>query len=113
MQRKTEITQQDLKFYTSQRLTDTDDGGGQMTGTVLNGTTNELFNAVSDLDKTRGRVNVRLAYAAVSRADAAALLGANVIISEPPEDPAVSILACPADYSLNFGTINSIKLFQT
>lgn len=98
MQRKTEITQQDLKFYASQRLTDTDDGGGAMTGVQLNGTTNELFNAVSDLDKTRGRVNVRLAYAAVSRTDAAALLGANVIISEPPEDPAISILACPADY---------------
>ena len=52
MQRKTEITQQDLKFYASQRLTDTDDGGGAMTGVQLNGTTNELFNAVSDLDKT-------------------------------------------------------------
>lgn len=98
MKRKTEITQQDLKFYASQRLTDADDGGGAMTSVELNGTVNEFFPAVSDLDKTRGRVNVRLAYAAVNRPDASALLGANVIISEPPSDPAVSILACPADY---------------
>lgn len=98
MERTTEITQQDLRFFASQRLTDQDDGGGAMTGVELNGADNEFFDAVSDLDKTRGRVNVRLAYATVSRDDAAELLGANVIISEPPNDPAVSVLACQADF---------------
>lgn len=43
MERKTEITQQDLRFYASQRLTDQDDGGGAMTGVELNGADNEFF----------------------------------------------------------------------
>ena len=46
------LTQQDLRIYPSQRLTDTPDGGGLMVGMPLTGADNELFPPVSDLDRT-------------------------------------------------------------
>ena len=39
-QQTTRLTQQDLKIYPSERLTDTDDGGGLMRGTALTGADN-------------------------------------------------------------------------
>ncbi|MDK4689696.1 hypothetical protein [Kingella negevensis] len=94
----TQLTQQDLRIYKSQRNTDTDDGGGAMTSTPLTGKDNELFNPISDVDRTMGAFDARLTYAAVLRGDDSALLGANVIVSQPPEQDNVSVLMLPADY---------------
>lgn len=92
----TKIKQQDLKFYPSERLTDTDDGGGLRVGTPLTGAVNELFDPVSDADKTMGGFDMRLIYAGVDRTDDEALLGANMIIATPPVDEGVSYLLMAA-----------------
>ena len=65
MQRHTELTQQDLRIYKSQRLTDTPDGGGRMVNEPLTGADNELFPPISDVDKAMGAFDAREAYAAV------------------------------------------------
>ncbi len=92
----TKIKQQDLKFFPSERLTDTDDGGGLRVGTPLTGEVNELFNPVSDVDRTLGGFDMRLIYAGVDRDDDEPLLGANTIIATPPADPSVSYLLMAA-----------------
>lgn len=92
MARTTRLTQQDLKIYPSQRLTDTDDGGGQMVGTPLTGADNELFNPVSDVDRTMGSFDARLVYPGVLRNDTEPLFGANFVISTPPKADYVSYL---------------------
>lgn len=93
---KTKITQKDLQIHLSERLTDTDDGGGQMTNRVLTGADNELFPPVSDVDRTMGSFDVRLVYPAVIRADAEPLYGAHVMISEPARADNVSFLLVKA-----------------
>lgn len=98
MQRHTELTQQDLRIYKSQRLTDTPDGGGRMVNEPLTGADNELFPPISDVDKAMGAFDARAAYAAVLRDDAAGLYGANVIVSQPPKAENVSILLVKGDF---------------
>ena len=46
---KTKVNQQDLKIYPSERLTQTDDGGGMPLGTPLTGELNELFQPISSI----------------------------------------------------------------
>lgn len=98
MKQSTAITRQDLQIYKSQRLTDTPDGGGMMTNVALQGIDNELFDPISDVDRTMGALDTRLIYPAVLRNDAEKLLGANVIVSQPPEAENASILIVPADH---------------
>ena len=99
-QQTTRLTQQDLKIYPSERLTDTDDGGGLMRGTALTGADNELFPPVSDVDRTMGAVNTRLVYPAVLRDDEEPLYGGHCIISERPAMDNVSFLLFEAQ---NYG----------
>lgn len=94
----TELTEQNLRIYKSQRLTDTDDGGGMMTREPLTGANNELFNPVSTLDNTMGGFDVRLVYPAVLTDNTASLLGANIIINQPPAAPNVSVLLVKGDH---------------
>lgn len=90
--RHTQLTTQDLKFYPTENLTDSDDGGGLMVRDSLTGADNELFNPVSDQDRTIGRFSARSVHAAVRRPDAAKLGGAHVIISKPAKAANVSHL---------------------
>ena len=64
-QKHTQLTTQNLRIYKSQRLTDTDDGGGMMVSEALTGADNELFPPVSTLDNTMGGFDARLVYPAV------------------------------------------------
>ena len=90
--RHTQLTTQDLRFYPTENLTDSDDGGGLMVRDPLTGADNELFNPVSDQDRTIGRFSARSVHAAVRRPDAAKLGGAHVIISKPAKAAHVSHL---------------------
>ena len=90
--RHTQLTTQDLRFYPTENLTDSDDGGGLMVRDPLTGADNELFNPVSDQDRTIGRFSARAVHAAVRRPDAAKLGGAHVIISKPAKAANVSHL---------------------
>lgn len=97
-QKHTQLTTQNLRLYKSQRLTDTDDGGGMMVNEALTGEDNELFSPVSTLDNTMGGFDARLVYPAVLVRGTATLLGANIIISKPAEAENVSVLLVKGDY---------------
>ena len=97
-QKHTQLTTQNLRIYKSQRLTDTDDGGGMMVNEALTGADNELFSPVSTLDNTVGGFDARLVYPAVLVRGTSTLLGANIIISKPAEAENVSVLLVKGDY---------------
>lgn len=87
------IETKDLVLYKSERLTDTEDGGGKYSGQVIiDGQSNNLFNDVSEMDRTMGDVSMRKIFPAVITEDTDALMGATVFISENPQDPNVSAL---------------------
>lgn len=97
-QKHTQLTTQNLRLYKSQRLTDTDDGGGMMVNEALTGAENELFPPVSTLDNTLGGFDARLVYPAVLVRGTSTLLGANMMISKPAEAEHVSVLLVKGDY---------------
>lgn len=81
------ITEQDIKLLQSARMTDTPDGGGRMTGNVVqSGVDNNIFDDVSNLDRVYGNVSLRKVFPAVLTNDTDKYLGSRVIIDEPPED---------------------------
>lgn len=87
------IETKDLVLYKSERLTDTEDGGGKYSGQVIvDGQSNNLFNDVSEMDRTMGDVSMRKIFPAVITEDTDSLMGATVFISENPQDPNVSAL---------------------
>lgn len=87
------IETKDLVLYESERLTDNDDGGGKYNGQIIiDGQSNNLFDDVSELDRTMGDVSMRKIFPAVTTNDTDKLMGATVFISENPKDPNVSAL---------------------
>ncbi len=93
---KTKVNQQDLKIYPSERLTQTDDGGGMPLGMPLTGELNELFQPISSIARVNGAFYAVLEYMGVLRADDEPLIGAFAAITKPPSDPTVSYLMFPA-----------------
>lgn len=82
------ITSADIKVLASERMNDSADGGGGMTGTVVqDGVANNVFPNVSHLDRVYGRLQLREVYAAVITANSDQYLGAHSIIDEKPTDP--------------------------
>ncbi|WP_421189084.1 curculin (mannose-binding) lectin protein [Aeromonas sanarellii] len=82
----------DIKLLGSQRLTDTPDGGGRVTGReIVSGEHNSLFPDVSDLDRAYGVVNLRKAFLAVQTDDTDTYYGANTTVLLPPSDPSVGL----------------------
>ncbi|MNH92591.1 hypothetical protein D3C73_451750 [compost metagenome] len=82
----------DIKLLASQRLTDTPDGGGRVTGhEIVSGEHNSLFPDVSDLDRAYGVVNLRKAFLAVQTDDTDTYYGANTTVLLPPSDPNVGL----------------------
>lgn len=87
------IETKDLVLYGSERSTDNDDGGGKYNGQIIvDGQSNNLFDDVSELDRTMGDVSMRKIFPAVTTNDTDKLMGATVFISENPKDPNVSAL---------------------
>lgn len=87
------IETKDLVIYKSERLTDNSDGGGKYSGVVVqDGISNNLFNDVSEMDRTMGDVSMRKVFPAVTTEDTDLLMGATVFVSELPADPNVSAL---------------------
>lgn len=82
----------DIKLVTSQVMDDVDEGGGAPTSTIIeDGTSNSIFNDISELDRAGGRVNLRKVFANVQTPDTDTYLGANVIVADPPDDPNVTV----------------------
>ena len=87
---RTKINQQDLKIYPSERLRQTDDGGGMPLGKPLTGALNELFKPISSIARINGGFYAVLEYMGVLRSDNEPLIGAFAAITKPPSDPTVS-----------------------
>lgn len=97
----TKINQSDLKFYPSERLDDTDEGGGLPIGTPVKGVANEIFKPISSLASVNGDFDNVLLYGGVQRPDSEPLIGSFVAITKPPKNPVVSYLL----FGANFGEL--------
>lgn len=86
------IAETDLVFLESERLDDSPQGGGRMTGNVvLDNQENNLFPDVAPTDRVFGRVRLRKIYAANRSNSTDMYLGAHVLLSAIPADPHVNI----------------------
>ena len=86
------IAETDLVFLEPERLDDSPNGGGRMTGhVILDGRENNLFNDVGPGARVTGRVFLREAFAANRSSDASVYLDAHVALVETPADPAIDI----------------------
>lgn len=84
------ITKSDIKLMASQRLADTDDGGGRMTGIeIVDGNVNNLFPDISRLDRVYGRVSLRKAFMGVFTDNQDTYYGSHLILTDPPDDPLI------------------------
>lgn len=84
------ITPDDIKLLASARMTDADDGGGPMTSTALqDGVENNVFPDITSIDRAWGRIALRKVYPAVLSTGTDALMGANVIVADEPDEPNV------------------------
>lgn len=64
------ITTADLRFYRSERHTQEDDAGGQMSGNaIVSGASNQIFDDISDTDRAVGSADIAKIYAAVTSND--------------------------------------------
>lgn len=85
------IEPKNLVIYGAQRQTDTEDGGGQYNGVIIqDGQSNNLFDDVSELDRTMGNVSMRKIFPAVNTSDTDKLMGGVAFIAQNPNDSAVS-----------------------
>ena len=88
----------DVKLLQSAIMADVPEGGGALSGNAIaDGASNAIFPDVSELDRAGGRVALRKVFARVQTGDADTYFGANVIVSEPPKDPRVSVTLFKAD----------------
>ena len=86
------INKVDVKLKQSQRLDDTDYGGGQATSIdVISGQLNNLYPDISRLDRTYGRVSLRKAFLQVDTDDRSTYYGAHAVITKNASDPNVSV----------------------
>lgn len=82
----------DIKLLESERMTDTADGGGRMTGSeVDDGEVNNIFQDISRFDGTYGRLSLRKVYMAVRSLGTEIYLGAHAIVTRPPAAQNVNI----------------------
>lgn len=87
------IVQGDIGWFQSERMDDTDDGGGEMTANrVVDGAENNVFPDDSELARIYGECAIRLLYAGVTSDNTDDLYGPHFILGDHPADPNVSLL---------------------
>lgn len=85
------ITDGDVKLYQSEAMHQEDDGGGRMSGVVIpDGSSNLVFEDVSELQRAYGDVDISKLFLAVQTADNARYYGAMMTIDRQFLDPKVS-----------------------
>lgn len=86
------ILNSDLKIRASQVLDDIDTGGGRMSAQeIVSGDVNNLFEDISRLDRTYGRVSLRKVFMSVESDNVDKLLGSHMVVSKLPQDPNVNV----------------------
>lgn len=87
------IALSDIKLLASERMRDTADGGGRMTGNVIvSGAAGNIFPKISRTDSVYGRVNLRKIFLAVRSATLDMYAGAHMIITDPPENDRIGVV---------------------
>jgi len=83
------ITEDDVRFRASQRMTDFADGGGRMSTTVVvDGADNNVFDDITDVERLQGHLSLRKVFAAVLNAGNDAYRSAHVFLDDGPDDAA-------------------------
>lgn len=83
----------DIRFARSAVMADIANGGGPPTSQLLpDGASNAIFPDISEDARTAGLVEVRQLHGVLRNTDTSPLLGANLIIAEPPNDPGVGMV---------------------
>ena len=87
------IQTSDIKFYESERMRETNDGGGDLTGIEIESdVTNAVFPQVDRLMRVGGDIEARKVGARVNTDNSDLLKGVHTPIVDPPIDPNISIL---------------------
>ena len=82
----------DVKIFKSVVMSDTTDGGGQMSpNLVQDGVSNNIFPDISELDRVFGRVSMRKTFASVDVLGTDMYFGSNAIITKIPDDSKVNV----------------------
>jgi hypothetical protein len=88
------INASDVVLLESERMTDTQDGGGRATNNVIpDGVAGSLFPKISRLDSVHGRVNLRKIYGRVRTANTDTYAGAHAILTDPADNAQISTVA--------------------
>ncbi|MEO5378687.1 MAG: LamG domain-containing protein [Magnetococcus sp. DMHC-6] len=83
----------DIKLIKATKQSDADNAGGYMGASeVVDGVSNNLFPDISRLDRTYSRIQLRKVFAAVRSVNTDTWLGAHVCLTDPPDDPNVTLL---------------------
>ena len=82
----------DIKLFASQVMDDVAEGGGGPTSIVIrDGVSNDVFQDLSEVARTGGRTYMRKLFLGVDTDNTERYLDANIILSDPPADPRVSV----------------------
>ena len=96
----TKILTGDVELRASERMTDDEDGGGEMSAVIISDNkVNQLFGPISESDRVVGRVNLRQVYTHIATPTADTYYGSNVIIDSPPDDTNVTPLLFSTEVS--------------
>lgn len=92
------ILEGDIKLLASRVMEDVPEGGGGPSGTVIPyGKTNGMFRDIPETGRAGGEVSIREVVAAVQNTDVEPLTGVNIILSQLPTDPNVSVTLAKCD----------------
>ncbi|EIY4766841.1 hypothetical protein MM188_003223 [Vibrio cholerae] len=104
------INTNDIKLLESERLTDTDDGGGRATGRVIqSGEINALFPPIDRIDQAFGEFSARKVFGGPQTLDTATYYGAHSAIIQDAADPNISVLM--VDTKSDSDTLRDLKNF--
>lgn len=88
------ITTSDIKLLESERMTDSNDGGGRRTSKVIeDGVKGNIFPKVSRVDSVYGRTNLRKIYGGALSASVDTYAGAHGVITDGPDNPKICCAA--------------------
>lgn len=88
-----QIKSADIRLYESEKLNDAADGGGRVTAREIeSGKVNNVFQDISRVDHVNGSIEMRKLFMGVRTNNNAPLLGAHMIVAQPPEDPNVHVV---------------------
>jgi hypothetical protein len=106
------ITSADIKLIESERMTDTSDGGGRRTATVIPDGA-DIFPKVSRLDAVYGRVNLRKVYGTVDTANVDTYAGAHAIVTDPPDNSRISVclFSTGSDFDVRSGAQDRVESY--